>query len=73
MLREPALREYRLDMTSKRSEVFFTGKNRVRGTFMPVNRIKFVMIQKAESSKERKKEGITTQKARSGKRKMDGK
>lgn len=35
MVSEPAFRLYRLDMTSSRSEVVFTGKKRLRGTLMP--------------------------------------
>uniref|UniRef100_A0A182KHV3 Uncharacterized protein n=1 Tax=Anopheles christyi TaxID=43041 RepID=A0A182KHV3_9DIPT len=33
---EPYFRLYRLDMTSSRSDVFFTGKNRDRGTLIPI-------------------------------------
>lgn len=36
MTREPWDRLYRLDMTRSRSEVFLTGKNRLRGTFTPI-------------------------------------
>lgn len=35
MVRDPALRLYKLDITSKRSEVVFTGRKRLRGTFIP--------------------------------------
>lgn len=36
MTRLPRLSVNRLDMTSKRSDVVFTGKNRRRGTLMPI-------------------------------------
>lgn len=35
MVKEPALRLYRLDITSRRSEVVLTGRKRLRGTFIP--------------------------------------
>lgn len=35
IVRDPALRLYKLDITSKRSEVVFTGRKRLRGTFIP--------------------------------------
>lgn len=35
MVRDPASRLYRLDMTSSRSEVVLTGRKRLRGTLMP--------------------------------------
>lgn len=35
MVSEPASRLYRLDMTSSRSDVVFTGRKRLRGTLMP--------------------------------------
>lgn len=35
IVRDPALRLYRLDITSRRSDVVLTGKKRLRGTFIP--------------------------------------
>jgi len=35
MMREPALRLYRLLITTRRSEVVFTGKNLLLGTLIP--------------------------------------
>lgn len=35
MVRDPALRLYKLDITSKRSDVVLTGRKRLRGTFIP--------------------------------------
>ena len=38
MMSVPFCRVKRLDMTTKRSEVFFTGRKRLRGTFMPASK-----------------------------------
>lgn len=35
MVRDPASRLYRLDITSRRSDVVLTGRKRLRGTLMP--------------------------------------
>lgn len=36
---------YKFDITSKRSDVVLTGKNRRRGTLIPINRYRFIIIQ----------------------------
>lgn len=43
MVSEPASRLYRLDITSSRSEVVFTGRKRLRGTFTPMALLKLLM------------------------------
>lgn len=43
MVSEPASRLYRLDITSSRSEDVFTGKKRLRGTFMPMALLKLLI------------------------------
>lgn len=40
---EPPFNEYKFDMTSRRSEVFLTGKKRDRGTLMPMEPSKHFM------------------------------
>lgn len=45
MVREPAFMLYRLDMTSRRSEVVLTGRKRLRGTLMPSALSKLFMAE----------------------------
>lgn len=35
MVKDPALRLYKFDITSRRSDVVLTGRKRLRGTFIP--------------------------------------
>lgn len=43
MVSEPASRLYRLDITSNKSDVVFTGRKRLRGTFTPRALLKLLM------------------------------
>ena len=42
---------YKLLMTSNKSEVFLTGKNRLRGTFNPVIKLELYKIIKKKTEK----------------------